>query len=74
MDLLYLENIEGALSRISPSTSFTSTPGTDGPIEHKNIISTAIKSFWIMNTHHETYPVLEPGLSRAARKKGQGSL
>ncbi len=29
-----LENIEGALTRISPSTSFTSTPGTAGPTEH----------------------------------------
>lgn len=30
----YRENIEGALRRISPSTSFTSTPVTGGPIEH----------------------------------------
>ena len=30
----YRVNIAGDLSRISPSTSFTSTPFTGGPIEH----------------------------------------
>lgn len=48
----YRVNIVGAFSRISPSTSFTSTPDTGGPIEHYQRINTITQSLRTLNAYH----------------------